>query len=109
MARPAPDAGPVGHRTVPFSVIVDAPVPGLADALRPHATGGSFLNFLSDPARTETAYTTANYRRLRDVKAAYDPYNLVRLGHNIPPTYATQTPGTASLSKTCGAATALSG
>jgi Berberine and berberine like len=107
MARPGPEAGPVGHRT--FSVILDASVPDLADALRPYATGGSFLNFLSDPMRTETTYTTVNYRRLREVKATYDPQNLFRLGHNIPPAYATQIPGTASFSKTWGAATALSG
>jgi hypothetical protein len=85
MARPAPDAGPVGHRDVPFSVIVDAPEPGLPEALRPHAIGGSFLNFLADPARTATAYTPDNHARLRTVKAAYDPDNLFRVNHNITP------------------------
>jgi FAD/FMN-containing dehydrogenase len=85
MARPAADAGPVGHRGVPLSVILDAQVPDVAAALAPHATGGSFLNFLADPARTETAYTAEDYRGLREVKAAYDPDNLLRIGHNIPP------------------------
>jgi FAD/FMN-containing dehydrogenase len=85
MARPAADAGPVGHRGVPLSVILDAHVPEVAAALAPHATGGSFLNFLADPARTETAYTAEDYRGLREVKAAYDPDNLFRIGHNIPP------------------------
>jgi FAD/FMN-containing dehydrogenase len=89
MARPEPDAGPVGHRGVPLSVVLDADVPVVADALAPHATGGSFLNFLADPARTETAYTAEDYRRLREVKAAYDPDNLLRIGHNIPPADAT--------------------
>ena len=52
-------AGPVGHRDVPFSISVDGP----AEApLAEHATGGSFLNFLKDPARTHTAYTAADYR-----------------------------------------------
>ena len=33
--RPAPDAGPVGHRDAPFSVIVDAADPALADDAAP--------------------------------------------------------------------------
>ncbi|WP_433254317.1 FAD-binding oxidoreductase [Streptosporangium sp. CA-135522] len=85
MAHPRPGAGPVGHRTVPFSLIVDAALPGLAAALRPHATGGSFLNFLTDPTKTETAYTADDHRRLREVKRAYDPDNVFRLNHNVPP------------------------
>jgi hypothetical protein len=85
MARPGAGAGPVGHRGVPLSVILDAQVPAVAAALAPHATGGSFLNFLADPARTETAYTPANYARLRTVKASYDPDNLFRVNHNIAP------------------------
>jgi FAD/FMN-containing dehydrogenase len=75
-------AGPVGHRDVPFSITVDGP----AEApLARHATGGSFLNFLKDPARTHTAYTAADYRRLREVKRAHDPDNVFAIGHDIPP------------------------
>jgi FAD/FMN-containing dehydrogenase len=85
MARPASNAGPTGHRAAEFSVIVDAPRPGLADALQPHGMGGSFLNFLGDPSRAQTAFTHANYERLRDVKRRYDPDNLFRLNHNITP------------------------
>ena len=85
MANPQADAGPVGHRTVPLSVIADAPDPGIAEALWPHATGGAFLNFLSDTARTADAYTPAAYRRLTEVKAEHDPENFFRHNHNIPP------------------------
>ncbi|NED95570.1 FAD-binding oxidoreductase [Phytoactinopolyspora alkaliphila] len=85
MARPASGAGPAGHREAAFSVIVDAPRPGLADALRPHGFGASFLNFLGDPARVETAFTPANYRRLREIKAAYDPGNVLHVNLNIAP------------------------
>jgi FAD/FMN-containing dehydrogenase len=85
MARPAAGAGPVGPRDVPLSVIADAHVPGLAAALAPHATGGSFLNFLADPARTATAFAPADYEALREVEAAYDPDGLFRIGHAIPP------------------------
>lgn len=82
MARPASDAGPVGHRDVPFSIIVDGPAE-IAHALRRYATGGSFLNFLHGP--TETAYTAANYQRLRVLKRRYDPDNVFHHNHNVPP------------------------
>jgi FAD/FMN-containing dehydrogenase len=98
MARPGEDAGPIGHRQVPFSMVVGgqaatpddaermmAGVRTVADKLRPHATGGSSLNFLGDPSRTADAYTEANYQRLRQVKAAYDPDNVFAANHNIPP------------------------
>jgi hypothetical protein len=83
MAKPAVDAGPVGHRGVPFSVIADAADPALAETLRPHATGGSFLNFLSDTKRTASAYTPGDYARLRSIRAAYDPDDVFRLNHRI--------------------------
>lgn len=79
------DAGPVGHRGTPFSVILDNPPAGLAEALAPQAIGGSFLNFLGDGARTRRAYTAADYRRLVDVKRFYDPDNILGLTHNIDP------------------------
>jgi FAD/FMN-containing dehydrogenase len=98
MARPPQGAGPVGHRHVPFSVTVGAEVadPGRAgevraavrDAaarVRPHATGGSFLNFLGDPARTAAAFTSQDHRRLAEVKKLYDPSNLFAGNHVVPP------------------------
>jgi FAD/FMN-containing dehydrogenase len=95
MARPAEGAGHVGHRDVPFSVTVtasaddhrrsDQALGALVAGLAPHATGGSFLNFLTDPARTATAYTSWDYRLLAAVKRAYDPDNVFSGNHNIPP------------------------
>ena len=98
MARPGEDAGPIGHRHIPFSVVgggqaetpedaerMMAGVRAFAAKLRPHSTGGSYLNFLSDPARTADAYTDGDYRTLREVKAAYDPDNFFAANHNIPP------------------------
>ena len=97
-ARPGPDAGPVGHRDAPFSVIATALLDGAADRwyaeevvdslaadLRTAATGGSFLNFLTDPAKTRTAFTADDYRRLVNVKQTWDQDNFFRLNHNIPP------------------------
>ncbi|MGV9305880.1 FAD-binding oxidoreductase [Nonomuraea sp. NPDC004354] len=98
MARPAEGAGPVGHRDVPFSVITTAVLDGSRDAaevdermrevtgwLGPHVTGGSFLNFLTDPDRTAAAYTPADHARLAEVKRAWDPDNILGRSHNIPP------------------------
>ncbi|MGZ4200932.1 MAG: FAD-binding oxidoreductase [Thermoleophilaceae bacterium] len=85
MSRPAADAGPVGHRETPLSVIADVRDPELAGELEPWATGGSFLNFLKDTTRTRTAYTPADWRRLREVKASWDPDNVFSLNHSIPP------------------------
>ena len=84
IARRGAGAGPAAHRDVPFSITVDGP-PEAAAPLARHATGGSFLNFLKDTTRTESAYTPANWARLRDVKRAYDPDNVFRVGHTIPP------------------------
>jgi FAD/FMN-containing dehydrogenase len=81
LSRPAPGAGP-GHRDVPFSVVVDGPADPTITA---HATGGAFLNWLHDPARTHTAYPAADYARLRELKLAWDPENMFGLAKNIPP------------------------
>jgi FAD/FMN-containing dehydrogenase len=98
IARPAPEAGPIGHRDVPFSIVISAMAPdraGLApqlpahreavERLRPYAHGGSFLNFLGDPERTSDAYTASDWKRLTEVKAQYDPDNVFAGNHNIPP------------------------
>jgi FAD/FMN-containing dehydrogenase len=77
MARPAPDAGPIGHRQVPLSIIVEGP-PEAAEALAPHVTGGSFRNFLRDPSRVASAYTAESYQRLQSVKACLDPDGVLR-------------------------------
>jgi FAD/FMN-containing dehydrogenase len=77
--------GPTGHRSAPLSVIADSTDATLSDALQPWATGGSFLNFLSDTSRTARAYTPENYARLRELKAEWDPYNFFSFGHGIAP------------------------
>jgi FAD/FMN-containing dehydrogenase len=84
LARRGADAGPAAHRDVPFSITVDGPAEAAAPLAR-YATGGSFLNFLKDTTRTASAYTPGNWERLRDVKRAYDPDNVFRVGHNVPP------------------------
>jgi FAD/FMN-containing dehydrogenase len=58
-------------------------------AMAPWSTGGAVLNFMGvdDVAvdRVRTAFTPEDFARLQHVKAAYDPDNLFRITHNIPP------------------------
>ncbi|TDC52281.1 FAD-binding oxidoreductase [Jiangella ureilytica] len=56
----------------------------LGDAARPHG----FLNFLapgSTPEVVKAAYSDAAYERLQQVKRTWDPDNVFRYTHNIPP------------------------
>ena len=57
--------------------------------LAPHSTGAVYLNFLGPEERDAEPllHSTfgANYDRLAEVKARYDPTNLFRLNHNIRP------------------------
>ncbi len=60
-------------------------------AMRPWATGGAPLNFLGvgdvPPDRVRAAFTPADYDRLAQVKTRYDPDNIFRINHNIPPLF----------------------
>jgi len=56
----------------------------LADALAPYATGRQYLNFVERPTDPARFYTPDTYRRLRAVKAHYDPQQLFRANHPIP-------------------------
>jgi FAD/FMN-containing dehydrogenase len=58
---------------------------GFAGAMRPFASGASYLNFTPEPDRVREAFGAATYARLRALKRAYDPGNLFRLNQNIPP------------------------
>ncbi|MEV4511725.1 FAD-binding oxidoreductase [Dactylosporangium sp. NPDC049525] len=91
----------VGHRDAGFLLYLAAVCPpadphavaGYADEilarLAPWTTGGAALNFMGThdaaPARVRSAYTEADYRRIVGVKRAYDPENVFRVNHNIPP------------------------
>jgi FAD/FMN-containing dehydrogenase len=52
-----------------------------------HGDRGAYVNFLGDegPARVRDAYPGWTWERLRVVKGRYDPGNLFRRNHNIPP------------------------
>lgn len=55
-------------------------------AVAPHATGGGYVNFLTEDEaeRTQAAYGV-NYTRLQAVKRRVDPRNLFRVNLNVPP------------------------
>jgi FAD/FMN-containing dehydrogenase len=57
----------------------------LTAAMRPHATGGPYLNFTVEGDRVRDGYGDAKYARLVALKDTYDPANLFRLNQNIRP------------------------
>ncbi len=61
----------------------------LAATIEPLSGGGAaYFNYLSDDASSgevRGAYGAEKYRRLRALKAKYDPQNVFRYNQNIPP------------------------
>ncbi|KIH99141.1 hypothetical protein LP52_09200 [Streptomonospora alba] len=97
--RPRP-GNAVGNRGGGFAVFTaSVPVPDastvaeyqdrLVGALAPYGTGGPFLSFQSaeeaSQEQVRAAYEAADYRELSRLKRAYDPGNVFRHTHNIPP------------------------
>ncbi|WP_030170505.1 FAD-binding oxidoreductase [Spirillospora albida] len=95
LARPPAVPNAVGNRDAKYLAGVLSPLdmPGdhgaLHDRFRRMLGGRRLLNFLfgpnANPDMVRAAYEPATYRRLARLKAAYDPSNLFRLNHNIPP------------------------
>ncbi len=58
----------------------------MSEALKPYASGGYLLNFLSEenPDAVRAAFGT-NHARLRALKAKYDPINFFSLNQNVTP------------------------
>jgi hypothetical protein len=96
------DAMAVSVRDVNFGVYVvaAAPTPSLLEkgaesvdaviqALEPDASVQALPNFLGfndvGHERTMATYTPKNYQRLVALKGKYDPQNVFRFNHNIPP------------------------
>ena len=103
VARVAHDATAYAARDVAHSIIIDAVSlpgePGVAaaeaawarrflQALQPHRAGGVYVNFLDsddDTTRVREAYGDRTHRRLAEVKAKYDPDNVLHHNKNIQP------------------------
>ena len=88
-----------GSRDIRYVVNISAQTPSPDDfdderawvrdywsALAPHASGASYVNFMSEyeEDRVRSAYG-AKYDRLQRIKAAYDPDNVFHLNANITP------------------------
>jgi len=97
--RPAPDATAYPHRNTMYVCNVhgrwDTPAEdrqgmewarGFFHDTAPHATGGVYVNFLTDDEsdRVKAAYGP-NYHRLAEIKTKYDPQNLFQINQNIRP------------------------
>ena len=55
------------------------------ETMGPHSTGNSYLNFADRPGTdTADAFSEAAWRRLREVKARFDPEDVFRSNHPIP-------------------------
>jgi hypothetical protein len=60
----------------------------IKEALAPYLTGGVYLNFLDGEEATQRirdGYSMENFNRLRQLKAKYDPENLLRHSYQIEP------------------------
>jgi FAD/FMN-containing dehydrogenase len=61
----------------------------VAEAVRPHATGATYLNFMdldgATPQRVRAAYSADDWARLVELKGRYDADNVFRFNRNIPP------------------------
>ena len=99
VARVAPDATAFGHRNRRLMLVVGAGYTDPAERERHVAwvdsmvaaigrdDGAAYVNFLSDASEDEVraAYPATTWQRLTEVKGQYDPDNVFRLNHNIPP------------------------
>ncbi len=98
----APDATAIAERSAPFMISLDANWPGTGDnaehrawartywsKLEPHSTGSVYHNFVGQEDEDAEVVVRsgfgANYRRLAQIKAKYDPTNLFRLNQNVKP------------------------
>ena len=56
------------------------------DAQHPYSAGGAYINFMMDEGdeRIKATYGD-NYKKLAEIKAKYDPFNLFRVNQNIKP------------------------
>jgi hypothetical protein len=105
LSRPPADLNPMGRSDSRFIMYglgatptpdvaqaVQAYLAYVAEAVRPHASGATYVNFMDlDGAtleRVRAAYSPEDWQRLVTLKDRYDPTNLFRFNRNIPPSSA---------------------
>ena len=98
LARPAPSGGAQPGIDANYLLIAVGaiPAPGLAgpvrahvqavkDALAPWHAGYDYYNFAETPAAASAVLPPASYRRLQQIKAAYDPGQMIISAHPVWP------------------------
>ena len=68
----------------PSEIAVGRSLAAVGNALRPYRVG-DYPNFVEDPADASEFFDGETWARLRDVKAAYDPDDLFKGNHHVPP------------------------
>jgi hypothetical protein len=64
---------------------VRSAVDAVQHAMAPWSTGGCYLNFAERRKSGAALFGAATYDRLRAVKAGYDPADVIRANHPVPP------------------------
>ena len=105
LSRPPADLNPMGRSdsrfimyglgatpTPEMAQAVQAYLAYVAEAVRPHASGATYVNFMdldgASAERVQAAYSPDDWQRLVTLKDRYDPTNLFRFNRNIPPSSA---------------------
>jgi hypothetical protein len=96
LARPAPGGGaqPSIDANYLLTAVAAMPAPDLAtaaraqaravkDALAPWHTGYDYYNFEETPAAASAVLPPASYRRLQEIKTAYDPGQMIISAHPV--------------------------
>lgn len=108
LSRPPADLSPMGRSDCKFILngigatfspemaqTVQAYLAYVAEAVKPHASGAQYVNFMdldgATPERIRAAYSPDDWERLTGLKARRDPHNLFRFNRNIPPSAAEET------------------
>lgn len=106
LSRPPGDLNPMGRSDARFILngigatfspemaqAVQAYLAYIAEAVKPHASGTQYVNFMdldgATPERVKAAYSPEDWERLTELKDRRDPENLFRFNRNIPPSPAT--------------------
>jgi FAD/FMN-containing dehydrogenase len=74
--------------TPEIAMAFEAQVAGIKQEIGPHATGGTYINFLEldeKRRRTRAAFSAESWSRLLAIKAEVDPDNLFRHGFDLNP------------------------
>jgi hypothetical protein len=68
----------------PSATAVRATLEAVENAVRPYHVG-DYPNFVEEPADASTFFDPDTWARLREVKALYDPDDVFKGNHHIPP------------------------